>query len=162
MRVVAVLVLLGAFGAPAMAENDLVAPISAGDESLVERQCDTPPELAPMRCYWLEVPERRDVPGARTLRLWVAVLGTSDSASPPVVDIYGGPGVAASASWVHGDLQIPADPGPRAHHDRRAWASGAASHDCRVPSTPASCRRRRRGRTGSPSSGCYRHRAVST
>ena len=109
-RAIAALALIWVPGAPTLADGDS-GRVGVGEEVLVERECDTPPDLTPMRCYWLEVPERRDVPGARTLRLWVAVLGESDRALPPVVDIYGGPGVAASASWVHGDLRFPPVPG---------------------------------------------------
>ena len=71
---------------------------------LVERPCDTAAELPPVECYWFEVPERRDVPDAATIRLWVAVVeGHGPAASDPVLfDLTGGPGDAASPPWVHG------------------------------------------------------------
>ncbi|HET9546293.1 MAG TPA: hypothetical protein VFO97_00590, partial [Desertimonas sp.] len=60
-RAIAALALIWAPGAPTLADGDS-GRVGGGEEVLVERQCDTPPDLTPMRCYWLEVPERRDVP----------------------------------------------------------------------------------------------------
>jgi pimeloyl-ACP methyl ester carboxylesterase len=78
-----------------------------GAGRLIERDCDTAPSLVPTHCYWLEVPERRDVADPSTIRLWVAVTGTADPELPPVVDIAGGPGQTASTSWVSGEFDVP-------------------------------------------------------
>lgn len=76
---------------------------------LVERTCDTAASLPPTDCYWLEVPERRDRPASRSIRLWVAVVHQvgPDSTLPPVIDLTGGPGGTASSPWVTGEIDLP-------------------------------------------------------
>jgi pimeloyl-ACP methyl ester carboxylesterase len=67
---------------------------------LVDRPCGAiPGRHAGATCHFLDVPERRDVPGSRTIRLWVEVV-TPDGTPPdavPLVWLTGGPGLAASA-----------------------------------------------------------------
>ncbi len=74
---------------------------------LVERPCDVAPVYT-ADCYWLEVPERRDIVDARTIRLWVAVIhhGGPDGAPTPVFELRGGPGLTASTGWVAGSAVL--------------------------------------------------------
>ena len=74
---------------------------------LVERPCDVAPVYV-ADCYWLEVPERRDVADASTIRLWVAVIHHEgpDAAPTPVFDLRGGPGLTASTGWVAGTVVL--------------------------------------------------------
>jgi pimeloyl-ACP methyl ester carboxylesterase len=97
----------GVVGAPMLTDGGSRVSAAVDEDRLVERDCDTAPALEPMRCYWLEVPERRDVPGAGTIRLWVAVMGEADPGIPAIVDIPGGPGQTASTWWVSGDPIFP-------------------------------------------------------
>jgi pimeloyl-ACP methyl ester carboxylesterase len=70
---------------------------------LLERRCDVAPVYT-ADCFWLEVPERRDVADARTIRLWVAVIhNDGPHAGPtPVFELRGGPGLPMSTGWVDG------------------------------------------------------------
>ncbi len=56
----------------------------------------TPEQLSQIRCSWLTVPENRDKPDGRTLKLAVAVVSSlSENPEPdPLVYIPGGPGTA--------------------------------------------------------------------
>ena len=84
---------------------------AGGVGRLVERSCDTAVSLPPTDCYWLEVPERRDAPEAGTIRLWVIVVHGEGPAAelPPVMDVTGGPGQAASRAWVDGSVVLDGD-----------------------------------------------------
>ena len=74
---------------------------------LVERPCDVATVYV-ADCYWLEVPERRDIAGARTIRLWVAVIHQDgpDAAPIPRIHLPGGPGFPASTGWVAGTIEL--------------------------------------------------------
>ncbi|MFJ6369373.1 alpha/beta fold hydrolase [Streptomyces virginiae] len=99
------LALLAAFGptsagaAPHTADTaTLTGPAGAVASRFVPGPCPTTPEpieaLATARCGFLEVPENRDRPDGRTVRLAVAVIPAA-SAKPtqdPVVFMSGGPG----------------------------------------------------------------------
>jgi pimeloyl-ACP methyl ester carboxylesterase len=43
-------------------------------------------------CHWLVVPEAREKPNGRTVRLAVAVIRTATPAATPLVMLHGGPG----------------------------------------------------------------------
>ncbi|MFM2070737.1 MAG: hypothetical protein RLZZ623_1000 [Actinomycetota bacterium] len=60
----------------------------------------------------MEVPERRDVAGSRTIRLWVAVVHGEGQAVDAVPSIYltGGPGIAASTPFTSGAVDIAGEP----------------------------------------------------
>ena len=60
------------------------------------------PATAPARCGFLEVPENPDDPEGRTIRLHVAVAeaGSQTPADDPLFFLAGGPGQAASETWV--------------------------------------------------------------
>ena len=91
----------------APAEVSTSPAVSAGDTPsdhaavspgrLVERPCDVAAVYV-ADCYWLEVPERRDIIGARTIRLWVAVIHQDGPDVAPITRIHlpGGPGFPAS------------------------------------------------------------------
>jgi pimeloyl-ACP methyl ester carboxylesterase len=74
---------------------------------LVERPCDVAP-VHTADCYWFEVPERRDVADAHTIRLWVAVIRHDgpDAATIPRIHLPGGPGFPASTGWVAGTIEL--------------------------------------------------------
>jgi pimeloyl-ACP methyl ester carboxylesterase len=59
-------------------------------------------QTAPAQCGFLEVPENPDEPGGRTLSIHVAVAGatSTETAPDPVFFFAGGPGQAASETWV--------------------------------------------------------------
>jgi pimeloyl-ACP methyl ester carboxylesterase len=80
----------------------------------------------------LEVPERRDVAGARTIRLWVIVVrGESPAAElPPVIDISGGPGQAASPAWVDGSVVLDGDGRTIVVMDQRGTGRSQPRLDC--------------------------------
>ena len=56
----------------------------------------------------MEVPERRDIAGARTIRLWVAVIHQDgpDAALTTRIHLPGGPGFPASTGWVAGTMEL--------------------------------------------------------
>jgi pimeloyl-ACP methyl ester carboxylesterase len=74
---------------------------------LVERPCDVA-SVYTADCYWLEVPERRDIPDARTIRLWVAVIHHDRPRAAPTARVHlsGGPGFPASTGWVAGTIEL--------------------------------------------------------
>ncbi|WP_406048759.1 alpha/beta hydrolase [Streptomyces virginiae] len=99
------LALLAAFGptsagaAPHTADTaTLTGPAGAVASRFVPGPCPTTPEpieaLATARCGFLEVPENRDRPDGRTVRLAVAVIPAASAkpAQDPVVFMSGGPG----------------------------------------------------------------------
>ncbi|MCX5275211.1 alpha/beta fold hydrolase [Streptomyces virginiae] len=99
------LALLAAFGptsagaAPHTADTGtLTGPAGAVASRFVPGPCPTTPEpieaLATARCGFLEVPENRDRPDGRTVRLAVAVIpaAAAKPAQDPVVFMSGGPG----------------------------------------------------------------------
>ncbi|MFD5931033.1 alpha/beta fold hydrolase [Streptomyces sp. NPDC060333] len=101
----AALVCLVAFGPPpgsaasAPARPVAAEPTPAGSSRFVPGPCPKPPEpieaLSGARCGLLEVPENRSRPGARTIKLAVAVIAAVTPTKPaqdPVVFMAGGPG----------------------------------------------------------------------
>ena len=107
---------------------------------LVERACDTAAWLPPTDCYWLEVPERRDAPEAGTIRLWVTVVQGEGSAAelPPVIDVTGGPGDAASTAWVNGSVVLDGDGRTIVVMDQRGTGRSEPHLDCDFESGPPS------------------------
>lgn len=94
-RTMAVGVLLAvAVAAPVQAQTDREPVLGPCD--LVTPAGDTIPP--PTRCGWFPVPENRDQPGGRWLRLNVVVIGAvgSDRLADPMVRLFGGPGQAAA------------------------------------------------------------------
>ena len=102
------------------------------DAVLVPRQCDTSSNLPPTTCYWLEVPERRDRPTSRTIRLWVAVIkGVGAPAdTTPGIFLNGGPGYAASTPFVSGNIQFAGEPGISVVFDQRGSGRSEPRLDC--------------------------------
>ena len=84
-----------------------VDTVAVAPGRLVERPCDVAPVYV-ADCYWFEVPERRDVADARTIRLWVAVIHHDgpDAAPTPRIHLPGGPGFPASTGWVAGTIEL--------------------------------------------------------
>src|SRR5262245_44475252 len=72
--------------------------VAVPSATLVDRPCEGAPWLPPTKCYFLEVPERRDDTGARIIKLWVDVVTPDGVATDalPLVWLTGGPGDAAS------------------------------------------------------------------
>ena len=107
---------------------------------LVERTCDTAAGLPPTDCYWLEVSERRDAPDAGTIRLWVTVVHGEGAAAelPPVIDVTGGPGDAASTAWVNGSVVLDGDGRTIVVIDQRGTGRSEPRLDCDFESGPPS------------------------
>lgn len=107
---------------------------------LVERTCDTAAGLPPTDCYWLEVSERRDAPDAGTIRLWVTVVHGESAAAelPPVIDVTGGPGDAASTAWVNGSVVLDGDGRTIVVIDQRGTGRSEPRLDCDFESGPPS------------------------
>jgi hypothetical protein len=120
---------------------------------LVRRACDTSARLQPTDCYWLEVPERRDAPEARMIRLWVAVVHGQGRAAelPPVIDVTGGPGDAASTAWVDGSVVLDGDGRSIVVMDQRGTV---VANRVWVATLRPVRRRRHRGLNGSRRDGC--------
>ena len=114
------------------ASSVTVSPPSAAPAALVSRPCDTSPTLPSTDCYWLEVPERRDVAGARTIHLWVAVVHGSGAASGalPEIGLTGGPGYPASTPFVSGNITIVGAPGDLVVLDQRGIGRSVPRLDC--------------------------------
>jgi len=105
---------------------------------LSPRPCDTSADLPPTDCYWLEVPERRDVVGARTIRLWVAVVhrpGATADATPSIY-LTGGPGQAASTAFVDGHLTFVGTPTDVVVLDQRGSGRSEPHLDCPEMAAP--------------------------
>lgn len=114
--------------------EDATGPSASAGESaqLVSRDCDTPPSVGSAMCYWLEVPERRDIAGAKTIKLWVAVV-TPDDASPdalPVVILAGGPGDSGSRPVLERRSRFLDDGHPIVFVDQRGTGLSEPRLDC--------------------------------
>ncbi len=84
------------------------------------------------------MPERRDIEGARTIRLWVAVVHGAGAAADALPSIYlsGGPGYAASTPFVSGDVTIVGKPTDVVVFDQRGIGRSEPHLDCpelRIP-----------------------------
>jgi pimeloyl-ACP methyl ester carboxylesterase len=92
--------------APSIAEPTSTTFVPPAGQ-LVERPCDVAAVYV-AECYWLEVPERRDIADASTIRLWVAVIRHDgpDAAPIPVFELRGGPGLPTSTGWVAGSAVL--------------------------------------------------------
>ena len=84
--------------------------------TLGDRACDTPASLGPTACYSLEVPERRDVAGSRTIKLWVAVATPADAPDRRDTDDL--------PSWGTRRRRVNAGDGPRHDVARRSPSCG--------------------------------------
>ena len=137
IAVVAALVAVGGGVGPAAADDPTTTttaatpPVASAPAKLVPRTCDTK-VATPVRCYWLEVPEHRGVAGTRTLRLWVAVFtprGTPSTALPSL-SLTGGPGDAASTSFVDGRASLVGAPRPFVVVDQRGTGRSTPRPSC--------------------------------
>jgi pimeloyl-ACP methyl ester carboxylesterase len=99
---------------------------------LEPRACDTAADLPATTCYWLVVPERRDVPNAASIRLWVAVVEPegADPDAVPFLDLAGGPGSAESTAWVAGGVTFVGEPAPVVAMDQRGTGRSQPRLDC--------------------------------
>ncbi len=111
------------------APTTAVAPARA---TLVDRPCEGAPWLPPTKCYFLEVPERRDVADAKRIRLWVDVV-TPDgviAGTLPLVWLTGGPGDAASPILDH-RLTLVGNARPLVFVDQRGTGRSEPRLDCK-------------------------------
>ncbi len=101
-------------------------------EMLVPRTCDTASGLPPTKCYWLDVPERRDQPTSRTIRLWVAVFSPVDPApdATPAIFLTGGPGITASTPFISGNVTFVGTPRTDVVIDQRGSGRSEPRLDC--------------------------------
>lgn len=90
---------LGALGAVGTASSSAQSPSVGGPPTghparFVPGPCPQTPEPVPGRCGFLEVPENRERPTGRTIRLAVAIIpaASKTAAADPVVFMEGGPG----------------------------------------------------------------------
>lgn len=91
---------LAACSSNGSAANVTAAPTSAAPTSrLTDTACNEVAGLPPTKCYFLEVPERRDRADTKTIKLFVAVITPTDVASDarPLVFLEGGPGDPGTA-----------------------------------------------------------------
>jgi pimeloyl-ACP methyl ester carboxylesterase len=116
--------------ATAITSDDRTVPEPGG--VLEPRDCDTASDLPPTTCYWLVVPERRDVRDAATIRLWVAVIEPeeADPDAVPFLDLAGGPGSAESSAWVAGGVTFVGEPTPVVAMDQRGTGRSEPRLDC--------------------------------
>jgi pimeloyl-ACP methyl ester carboxylesterase len=116
--------------ATAPASDDPTVPEPGG--VLEPRDCDTAADLPPTTCYWLVVPERRDLPDSGSIRLWVAVIEpeAADSDAVPFLDLAGGPGSAESSAWVAGGVTFVGEPTPVVAMDQRGTGRSQPRLDC--------------------------------
>jgi pimeloyl-ACP methyl ester carboxylesterase len=105
--------------------------ITQAGGTLLDRPCDSAPWLPPTKCYFLKVPERRDVAGSPRISLWVDVV-TPDGVVPgalPLVWLTGGPGDAASVILDH-RLTFTGTPRPLVFVDQRGTGRSEPRLDC--------------------------------
>jgi pimeloyl-ACP methyl ester carboxylesterase len=140
LRVLAGSIAVGLLAAVIAPGASTASPPTAAPGRLVERDCDTAVWLPPTDCYWLEVPERRDVAGAGTIRLWVIVVHGEGPAAelPPVIDLSGGPGDTASTPWVDGSVVLDGDGRTIVVMDQRGTGRSQPRLDCDFESAPPS------------------------
>jgi pimeloyl-ACP methyl ester carboxylesterase len=112
---------------------------SADGSRVVSRPCDTARSLPKTACYWLEVPENREVARSRTIRLWVAVIRErgATATSSTVLSLTGGPGDAASPPFVNGNLVFVGPPLNLVVVDQRGSGRSQPRLDCPALDVPS-------------------------
>jgi len=105
---------------------------SPAPAQLVDRTCDTAASLGPTRCYFLEVPEHRDVAGSRTIKLWVAVVTPANAPSDalPLIFLPGGPGGDTSSMARDPSTTWPGSPRPVVYLDERGMGRSEPDMSC--------------------------------
>ena len=107
--------------------NSARAPASR----LVHRRCEARVSST-TDCYWLEVPENRNDPATRSIRLWVAVdheEGAPADASP-LVSLSGGPGDSSSNRFLRGQMHDIGTPRVTVVIDQRGTGRSRPRLDC--------------------------------
>jgi pimeloyl-ACP methyl ester carboxylesterase len=140
-RIVAVPVVLALVACTSTASRPRATTHANAPARLISRRCDTAPSLH-ATCYWLDVPERRDLVDARRIKLWVAVIREpgAPANAVPFIQLSGGPGDAESSPFtMPNGVVFVGKPGVLVVVDQRGTGRSQPRLDCAaLSSAPAS------------------------